>query len=46
MIGAYDILIAAHAISEQLVLITHNTGEFGRIPALRIDDWQVSSTTP
>jgi tRNA(fMet)-specific endonuclease VapC len=46
MIGAYDILIAAHAISEQLVLVTHNTAEFGRVCGLTIDDWQVSRGTP
>jgi tRNA(fMet)-specific endonuclease VapC len=37
--GAYDMLIAAHARSEGLTLVTNNTREFQRIPALRIDNW-------
>ena len=36
---AYDMLIAAHARSEGLTLVTNNTREFQRIPALRIDNW-------
>ena len=38
-IGAYDLLIAAHAISENLVLVTNNTKEFDRIPILALTDW-------
>lgn len=38
-IGAYDLLIAAQAIERQLVLITHNTREFIRVPNLQLDDW-------
>jgi len=34
-----DLLIAAHAISLDVRLITHNVKEFGRIPGLRIEDW-------
>jgi tRNA(fMet)-specific endonuclease VapC len=37
--GAYDMLIAAHARSEGLVLITNNVREFQRMPGLRIDNW-------
>jgi tRNA(fMet)-specific endonuclease VapC len=37
--GAYDVLIAAHAGSEGLTLVTNNIREFQRIPALRIDNW-------
>ena len=37
--GAYDMLIAAHARSEGLTLVTNNIREFQRIPALRIDNW-------
>jgi len=40
-IGPYDLLIAGQAISRDLTLVTHNTGEFARIPGLRIEDWQV-----
>lgn len=39
-IGHYDILIAAHARSLDAVLITHNTGEFGRVFGLQIEDWE------
>ena len=39
-IGAYDTLIAAHALSRGLVLVTANVGEFQRVDGLRIDNWQ------
>ena len=38
-IGSMDLLIAAHAISLDVRLITHNVREFGRVPSLRIEDW-------
>lgn len=38
-IGSMDLLIAAHAISLDVRLITHNVKEFGRVPGLRIEDW-------
>jgi tRNA(fMet)-specific endonuclease VapC len=38
-IGAMDMLIAAHAISLGIPLVTNNTREFVRIPALNIIDW-------
>ncbi|MGR3808407.1 PIN domain-containing protein [Pasteurella testudinis] len=38
-IGAYDILIAAQAISNDLTLVTHNTKEFQRIATLVYQDW-------
>jgi len=37
--GAYDMLIAAHARSEGLTLVTNNVREFQRMPGLRIDNW-------
>ena len=37
--GAYDMLIAAHARSEGLVLITNNVREFQRMPGLRLKNW-------
>jgi tRNA(fMet)-specific endonuclease VapC len=40
-IGPYDVLIAGQARSRDVTLITHNTKEFGRVPGLRCDDWQV-----
>ena len=39
MIGANDLLIAAHARSLGLVLVTNNTREFGRIADLAIENW-------
>ena len=38
-IGANDLLIAAHARSAGATLVTNNEGEFGRVPALRTENW-------
>ena len=38
-IGPYDLQLAGQAISRNLVLVTHNTGEFNRVPGLRLEDW-------
>ncbi len=38
-IGAMDYLIAAHALSENLVLVTNNEKEFVRIPNLKVENW-------
>ena len=38
-IGAYDLLIAAHALALGLILITNNTDEFSRIQGLRLENW-------
>jgi tRNA(fMet)-specific endonuclease VapC len=38
-IGSMDLLIAAHAISLEVRLITHNVKEFGKVPGLRVEDW-------
>ena len=38
-IGSMDLLIAAHAVSLDVRLITHNVREFGTVPGLRIEDW-------
>lgn len=38
-IGANDLLIAAHAIALNLTLITANTREFERVPALDLRNW-------
>lgn len=40
-IGPYDVLIAGQAVARNLVLVTHNTQEFGRVPGLRFEDWQI-----
>ena len=38
-IGPYDLLIAASAVSNNAVLVTHNQKEFSRIQDLKIEDW-------
>ena len=38
-IGALDTLIAAHAFSMDVVLVTNNTREFTRVPGLRVVNW-------
>ena len=40
-IGSMDMLIAAHAVSLGIPLVTNNTREFKRIPDLTILDWTV-----
>jgi tRNA(fMet)-specific endonuclease VapC len=39
VIGAMDMLIAAQALSQDLVLVTNNTSEFSRISRLRLENW-------
>lgn len=39
MIGANDLFIAAHARSLKITLVTNNTGEFGRVQDLNIENW-------
>lgn len=39
MIGSNDLLIAGHARSLGLKLITGNLGEFSRVEGLRCEDW-------
>ena len=39
-IGAYDILIASIAVSENLVLVTSNEKEFLRVDNLIIENWR------
>lgn len=40
-IGSMDVQIAAHALAENLILVTHNTRHFERIPGLKLEDWMV-----
>ena len=40
-IGAMDLLIAAIALANDLILVTHNTREFSRVPGLRVEDWEL-----
>lgn len=39
LIGANDMLIAAHAKSQNLILVTNNTQEFERVPGLKLENW-------
>ena len=40
-IGVYDLQIASIAIANNLVLVTHNIGEFSRVDGLQYEDWEV-----
>ncbi|MEV4609486.1 tRNA(fMet)-specific endonuclease VapC [Neorhizobium sp. LMR1-1-1.1] len=40
-IGPYDQLIAGHARSRGLIMVTNNRREFDRVAGLRIEDWTV-----
>ena len=39
-IGPYDLQIAGIALVNGCTLVTHNTAEFGRVPALLLEDWE------
>ena len=39
IIGPLDLLIAAHALSLNLKLVTNNEKEFIRIPSLKVENW-------
>jgi len=38
-VGANDLWIAAHALAENMTLVTHNAQEFARIEKLKTEDW-------
>ena len=42
-IGPHDVLIAAAALAMDLIIITHNTRKFSRMPGLLMEDWQFSA---
>ena len=44
-IGSHDLLIASIAVANDLILVTHNTGEFRRIQGLRVEDWESTEET-
>ena len=40
-IGPLDMLIAAHAKAEKLIIVTNNTREFLRVDGLEVEDWTI-----
>lgn len=40
-ISENDYLIAAIALAHDLILVTHNTKEFSRVPGLSVEDWEI-----
>lgn len=40
-IGELDTQIAAHALAEGLILVTHNTRHFEKVPGLKLEDWMI-----
>ncbi len=43
MIGPFDTLIAGHARSRGLVVVTGNLREFSRVEGLRCEDWEAAA---
>ncbi len=41
IIGPNDLLIAAHALAENLIMVTDNVKEFQRVEGLKIESWLV-----
>jgi len=39
LIGPFDLMIAGHARSRGLILVTNNLREFKRVPGLRVENW-------
>ena len=42
-IGNMDLLIAAHAMAEDSVVVTNNAREFLRVPGLAVEEWSLES---
>lgn len=40
-IGPNDMLIAAHALSRGLSVVTDNVGEFGHVKGLKVENWRL-----
>jgi tRNA(fMet)-specific endonuclease VapC len=38
-IGGNDLWIAAHALAQNMTLVTNNTSEFERVPGLKVENW-------
>ena len=41
IIGPYDIQLAGQTLAKNLILVTHNTKEFQRVPNLQLEDWAI-----
>jgi tRNA(fMet)-specific endonuclease VapC len=41
-IGPFDMLIAAHARSRDLTLVSDNTKEFSRVDDIKLENWRVA----
>lgn len=39
-VGPYDVLLAGQTRARGMILVTHNTKEFARIPNLKFEDWE------
>ena len=39
LIGPNDLLIASHALENDLTVVTANVGEFSRVPGLKVENW-------
>ena len=39
-IGGMDLMIAAHALAEDSVVVTNNAREFHRVPGLAVEEWK------
>jgi len=42
-IGGMDLMIAAHALAEDSVLVTNNAREFLRVPGLAVEEWALGA---
>jgi tRNA(fMet)-specific endonuclease VapC len=41
-VGNLDLMIAAHALAEDSVVITNNAREFLRIPGVAVEEWSLA----
>jgi tRNA(fMet)-specific endonuclease VapC len=41
-IGGMDLMIAAHALAEDSVVVTNNAREFHRVPGLAVEEWSTA----
>lgn len=40
LLDTYDLMLGGQALALGMILVTHNTKEFQRIPGLMLEDWQ------